>query len=230
MKAAVFDLMGSLAHFRRPDTTATHLSYPFITPTAVKGLVGAVLGRDDFVTRDRVAIQLLKPVATVAQRMSLLGKDGGTVFNRPTTIELVVNPAYRIYYVGDEYAEELGDMLGQGRSVYPTYLGAAFCLTKPVLRAFRDDVALLRPAASDVWRTPAVLPVSAVEDLTMEPDRQYSRAGGYMRRYAGARTFEGSVSYLYERQGRPIVFQPAVLPDDSLFGWAEWEGDAICLV
>jgi CRISPR-associated protein Cas5h len=95
MKGLAFIIKGSIAHFRRPDTTATHLTYPFITPTAVKGLVGAILGISDFVTRDKIGIELLHPVRTVAQQMSMLGKDGGGVFNRPTTIELLVNPNYQ---------------------------------------------------------------------------------------------------------------------------------------
>jgi len=40
MKGLAFDIKGSIAHFRRPDTTATQMTYPFITPTAVRGLVG----------------------------------------------------------------------------------------------------------------------------------------------------------------------------------------------
>ena len=47
MKALIFEVKGTIAHFRRPDTTATHLTYPFITPLAAKGLVGAMLGITD---------------------------------------------------------------------------------------------------------------------------------------------------------------------------------------
>ena len=62
MKGLAFDVLGTLGHFRRPDTTATQMTYPFITPTAAKGLVGAILGIEDFVTSDRVGIELLRPV------------------------------------------------------------------------------------------------------------------------------------------------------------------------
>ena len=64
MKAVIFDVTGTIAHFRRPDTTATQLTYPFITPTAAKGLVGAILGITDFVTQDQLGIRLLRPVRT----------------------------------------------------------------------------------------------------------------------------------------------------------------------
>ena len=71
MKTIIFDLQGEMAHFRRPDTTSTQLTYPFITPTAIKGLVGAILGIEDFVTNDKIGIQLLNPVRTIAQQMSM---------------------------------------------------------------------------------------------------------------------------------------------------------------
>ena len=105
MKVVVFDVKGDIGHFRRPDTTATHLTYPFIPPTAVKGLVGAILGIEDFVTNDKIGIQILSEVNMVSQQMSML-KMGNT-FNRPTTVQLLINPAYRIYYSGDEYVDEL---------------------------------------------------------------------------------------------------------------------------
>ena len=94
MKAVVFEVKGAIAHFRRPDTTATHLTYPFITPLAVKGLVGAILGITDFMTRDYVGIQLLNPVRTSAQQLSMLGKDSGNTFSAHYRGTLSC-PAYR---------------------------------------------------------------------------------------------------------------------------------------
>lgn len=140
VKSVIFDVKGTIAHFRRPDTTATQLTYPFITPIAAKGLIGAVLGITDFMTRDQVGIQLLNPVRTSAQQLSMLGKDGGTSFNRPTTMELLVNPAYRIYYTGDEYVDELRDRLQGKCSVYHTYLGVAFAFTFPEFVGYDNDV------------------------------------------------------------------------------------------
>ena len=46
------------------------------------------------------------PGVHVAQQMSMLGNSGSS-FNRPTSIELLVNPAYRIYYAGEEHVEDL---------------------------------------------------------------------------------------------------------------------------
>jgi CRISPR-associated protein Cas5h len=229
MKGLAFIIKGSIAHFRRPDTTATHLTYPFITPTAVKGLVGAILGISDFVTRDKIGIELLHPVRTVAQQMSMLGKDGGGVFNRPTTIELLVNPSYRIYYTGNEFTEDLIKFLDQEKAVYTTYLGVAYALTKPMLGQVYDNVHYLSAGEERVLESKTVVPTIVIQELVLKPDYYYCRAGGYLYEYKGNRTFEKSVDFIYEKDGKPISFKPK--KDEVLdVRLAEFGGNMICLV
>lgn len=228
MKGVAFDVRGSIGHFRRPDTTATQLTYPFITPTAAKGLVGAILGIEDFVTSDQVGIELLRPVRTVAQQMSMLGKDAGGTFNRPTTIELLVNPAYRIYYTGEEYTEQLVEFLVQEKAVYTTYLGTAYALTKPILYRVYSDVSFEVLEETKVT-SKSVVPAALIEQIDLQPDRYYCRAGGYLRLYKGQRTFEKSVDFIYEKDGKPVVFRPKIgLSED--FKVAVFGEDHICLV
>lgn len=228
MKGLAFDVKGSIGHFRRPDTTATQMTYPFITPTAAKGLVGAILGIEDFVTADQVGIELLRPVRTAAQQMSMLGKDGGTAFNRPTTIELLVNPAYRIYYTGTEYTGQLTEALTEERAVYTTYLGAAYALTKPVLYQTYPDVSGVTVEEKEI-ESKSVVPTALVKEIILKPERYYCRAGGYLQEYKGQRTFEKSVDFLYEKDGKPIAFIPKMdLPSGlklAMFG-----EDFVCLV
>ena len=161
MKVVVFDVKGQVGHFRRPDTTATHLTYPFIPPTAAKGLVGAILGIEDFVTKDMVGIQLLSEVNMVSQQMSML-KMGNT-FNRPTTVQLLINPAYRIYYAGEEYTDELEKRLKNKQSVYHTYLGSAYGLTTPI---YRETMNLENWNSAHEFQTAkTVMPVSAIDEI-----------------------------------------------------------------
>lgn len=229
MKGVVFDVQGDLAFFRRPDTTNTQLTYPFMTPTAIKGLVGAILGIEDFVTDDRVGLSLLAPVRVVAQQLSMLGKDSGSsTFNRPTSIELVVSPAYRIYYAGHSHVEQLADYLKNEKSVYPTYLGSAFAITKPV---FVDEVNEVAPIeAEDEIESVTVVPTRFIESFKPEPGKNYSRAGGFMHRYLGNRTFERSVDFLFERSGRPIRFRPRrdIAEEDGML--CRFGEDVVCLV
>lgn len=227
MKGLAFEVKSTIAHFRRPDTTATHMTYPFITPTAAKGLVGAVLGITDFVTRDKIGIELLRPVRTVAQQMSMLGKDTGASFNRPTTIELIVNPAYRIYYTGEEYTEQLLDCLKKEESVYATYLGTAYALTKPVL--YKEYGSVRMADSLDVVKTRTVVPTVLIKKILLGEARYFCRAGGYMYEYKGERTFEKSIDFIYEKDGLSISFVPArnALLDVKI---AEFGEDLICLL
>lgn len=224
MEIVVFDIKGKIAHFRRPDTTVTQLTYPFITPLAAKGLVGAILGITDFVTSDKIGIQLLSSVRTSVQQLSLLGESG--TFNRPTTIEFLVNPAYRIYYAGDEYVGELYDKLKDNSSVYPTYLGVAYALTFPKLIGYFKDVEITCDEIN--IETSSVVPIPAIKELIFEDGYYYNRAGGFMKEYLGEREFRKSVSYIYERDMKNIKF--SFQPNDEECLVVNIEGEFICLV
>lgn len=228
MKGLVFDLRGSIGHFRRPDTTATQMTYPIISPTAVKGLVGAVLGIEDFVTTDKIGIELLSPVRTVAQQMSMLGKDPGSTFSRPTTIEILVNPAYRIYYTGNEYTEKLLELLANEKSVYTTYLGVAYALTKPILHKVFPDVRYLSSEEKEIT-IGSIVPTAIIKNIKLKDDCYYCRAGGYMFKYKGNRTFEKSIDFIYEKDGKPITItsKKESLLDIRLAKFGE---DIVCLI
>lgn len=212
MRVLVFDLKGSVAHFRRPDTTATYASYPVITRTALRGLLGAILGLREFHGKSWAGIQLLAPVRTSMQELSLLGKgflakgETKNSMNRPTSIELVVEPAYRIYYHGD-YRDELTRRISEGLSHYHTYLGSAFALTFP--RFVGDwDLPEVRLEEGEEYLCRTVLPTHVVKQLTVPAsgEMQYGRIGGVHYQYLGGRKFRGSIHLIYEVQGRPIHF------------------------
>src|SRR5271166_3822244 len=104
-RVVVFELRGSLAHYRRPDTLGTHASYPFLPRTTLRGLVAAVLGLEELPSQARCGLRLLGPVVTVTQQLSMHGKKWvgagpNESFHRPTSVELVIKPHYRVFYSG----------------------------------------------------------------------------------------------------------------------------------
>ncbi len=210
MRLLVFELRGSIGHFRRPDTLATQATYPFITRTALLGLVGSVVGLEEFRGESWVGIELLSPVRTRVQQMSMLGKgflgDGGSDFNRPTSIELVVNPHYRIYYSGD-YLDVLAERIRARWSHYPTYLGSAFALTVP---RFGDLVEgeVVEALPEGIVSTRSVVPVHFVSGIELAEGQQLARCGGMLYEHLGNRRFRGTVNLLYENSGRPVLFRP----------------------
>jgi CRISPR-associated protein Cas5h len=233
----IFDLRGPLAHFRRPDTLGTHASYPFLTRTALRGLVGSVLGLDELPPEVRAGLRLLAPVRTVAQELSLHGKTWearsgrAESFHRPTSIELVVNPHYRVFYAGP-HAPDLRRRLESRQSHYHTYLGSAFCLTVPEwVRAVEGERE--RPVPGTVLTCPTVVPAAAVARLLPDEGRQYARVGGLLREHLGPfheRRFRGTLAVLYEVNGLPLTFEPAPPGPDDFWQFHEVEGEGtVCL-
>ena len=206
MQVLVFDLRGDIAHFRRPDTTATHASYPFITRTALRGLLGSILGLEHWSEEAWTGLRLLNPVVTRTQKLSLLGKGyfGSGTFNRPTSVELVVKPYYRIYYHGAHF-DDLRRFLEQDYAVYHTYLGSAFAPTKPRFVAVLE-VEEATPQGKIKCST--IVPSHVVTHIEIQPGHQYIRAGGVPYHSLGERHFEGTMNFIYERSGQPIYFTP----------------------
>jgi len=189
----VFELRGSIAHYRRPDTLGTHASYPFIPRTTLRGLVASVLGieyrpdADVLPAEARCGLRLLGPVTTVAQELSLHGKKWigagpNESFHRPTSIELVVNPHYRVFCAGP-LADELAARLERKQTHFHTYLGSAFCLTFPewVGRKPAEPI----PADARRIACATVVPSPAVGELFFDAGQQYARAGGMSREHIG---------------------------------------------
>ncbi|MEA4884836.1 MAG: CRISPR-associated protein Cas5 [Clostridia bacterium] len=212
MVVLVFELRGKMAHFRRPDTSVTHATYPFISRTALLGMMASVLGKPSLEGENVVGIELLSPPATVVQEMSLLGKgwmgEPKSTFSRPTSVEFVVNPHYRVYYSG-QHAGKLAGMMAAGQSVYHTYLGSAFCPTvpdSPVIDEFRE----IPLATVDELSCRTVLPSYVVDRLIPESGARYGRVGGMLHQCVDPdqRRFRGAVNLVYEASGKPIRFMP----------------------
>lgn len=235
MTLVIFDLRGPLAHFRRPDTIGTHATYPFITRTALRGLAASILGREDVPPEVRCAVRLMSPVYTVAHQMAMHGKTWLGItkteesFSRPTAIELVVQPHYRVYYAGP-LAEELGERIRKGHSHYHTYLGSAYCLTFPRWVACATGVPVPLLPEGETLTCASVVPSPAVQRLLPSDGDQYARVGGMLRDALGERRFRGTVNVLYEVNGRPLRFLPAPAPPDALWQFVRLsEEETVCL-
>lgn len=216
MGILIFDLKGKIAHFRRPDTTTTHVTYPFITRTVLHGLLASILGEERLEGDNWIGIQLLSEVKTRAQELSFLGKawvgGGGKMFHRPTSIELVTNPHYRIYYTG-EHLDRLSTMIKNKQSTYHTYLGSAYCLTFPRFIDCVDYTEIeLSNTPMDVL---TVVPSHAIEKLALKSNVQYGRVGGMQYEYLGDRIFDGTINLIYEVTGKELSFIPKVTATDD---------------
>jgi CRISPR-associated protein Cas5h len=209
----------------------TQATYPFITRTALRGLVASILGLEALPDAVRCGIRLLSPVQTVVQEMTMHGKDWvkggeGKSFHRPTAIELVVNPRYRIYYSGP-LSGELEERLRCGQSHYHTYLGSAYCLTFPLFVDSHRSTEVLQPDSDEPLTCISVVPSPAVRRLLPAEGSQYARVGGILWEHIGDRKFRGTVSILYEVNGGPLRFIPNFRQDVD---WCNVPGEGtVCL-
>jgi len=229
MRVLVFDIRGNMAHFRMPDTTNTHASYPFIPHTTVRGLVGSILGLSEFDGISLVGIRIMRPVRSTMQQMSMLGKGwlgSDNSFNRPTTIELLVSPYYRIYWTGD-YLDDLEACIVNNKSHYHTYLGSAFALTFP---QYIGNYKYKEINEQQEIECSTVVPINGIRKLIPSQGTHYSRVGGMHYEYLGDRCFGKTCSVLYEPMARNISLYPNTDVNNDNVKFCRLEsGETICL-
>jgi len=236
----VFCVKGALAHFRQPDTTATHATYPFPPRPTIHGLLASVLGLDfddeegeAFLHEEEhfVGLTLLKPVRTVCAQMSMHGKGftggGGDSFNRLTTIELVVSPQYLVYYTGSRL-RDLAERIRAGQSVYHTYLGSAYCLIFPVFHGLYPLEEVV-PGEGEPLPLSCVVPQGVIQEIIFEPGGNYAVARALPYRHTGGRVFEQTVNIIYETSGRDLKIKARKPPEIACKFLKTHEGKVVCL-
>jgi CRISPR-associated protein Cas5h len=146
METLVFEVFGSLGHFRKFYTTSSALTYPFPPPTVLRGLVGAIIGlkREEYLTHTKdlkFAVQILSPVKTLTISVNFINTKGkGGTFEpsleaqskaedsaRTQVIQqLVKDPRYKIFVLGDgNVFETLREHLELRKFFYTPVLGTS---------------------------------------------------------------------------------------------------------
>ncbi len=126
---------GRFAHFCAPYTNVYRLTQPCPTKTAIMGFVGSVLGigKDDLSLYQKIqcGVETCSEYRTVS--MPYLTRWGfpGSAANKKssrTSVEVIVEPKYRIYVAaagGEEILTDIQRLMINQISVYTPYLGLA---------------------------------------------------------------------------------------------------------
>lgn len=139
--AVVFEISGSMAMFRKPYTTTSSVSFAFPPPTAVAGLLCAVVGishNSDSsacfasywgeLEGTRMALAIRNPVSWLRQAVNFSNiKEPQKNPRTQVKHQFVANPRYRIYVSGG-LEERLRSFLDRGSFVYTPCLGVAYAL------------------------------------------------------------------------------------------------------
>ncbi len=145
MRVIAFRVWGDYAHFRRHFTTSSPLTHSIPPPSALRGLVGAILGfsREEYpeklsLDKSLFGVRLLRPVKKVRLGVNYIDtKDGAWVSKPPkgrlhtqVRMEFLKDPDFEVYFhhEDDGLMDGLSERLVQHRAVYTLYLGITECI------------------------------------------------------------------------------------------------------
>ncbi len=139
--AVVFDIGGSLALFRKAYTTTSTVSFPFPPPTAVAGIIAAIVGLNHNSSRGgclagywesmhetQIALRIMRHGTIERHAINFWNtKNANKSPHIQVKHQFVRSPLYRIYVEG-AIEEVLRQHLENETFIYTPYLGVAYAL------------------------------------------------------------------------------------------------------
>ena len=141
--AVVFDCSSSMAMFRKPYTTTSSVSFAFPPPSAVAGLLSAIIGLGNGASEDgaradywselggtQIALSILNPTRWLRAAVNFWNvKQPQNTPHIQVKHQFVASPKYRIY-VRRGIEARLKECLERGGFVYTPYLGVAYAVAQ----------------------------------------------------------------------------------------------------
>lgn len=146
-QVVVFDIWSNFAYFRRPYTTTNALTYNFMPRSSIEGLIGAILGIQitevsDKLSNSKIGLGILNPIKKIPFSTIHTHTDfwfemqayleGKTVtkrdFRARVSLELLVEPKYRVYFSDPNLGKELEGTLKKHETIFTPYLGTSTML------------------------------------------------------------------------------------------------------
>lgn len=205
--ALAFDIAGPIAMFRRPYTTTSSVSFPFPPPTAVAGLLAAIVGIAngshekpynaqywEQMEGTQIALSIRHPIAWYSSTLNFWNvKEPQKNPHIRVKHQFVKNPCYRIY-VSDGIEKVLCNYLQKGTFVYTPFLGTAYAIAEITYQGefIKKPVVEKRIALSSVL---PLLPQNVV-DFNIESTKGMFR-DKYPFRLTNQRAFYESITVLY---------------------------------
>jgi len=153
--AVVFEISGRMAMFRKPYTTTSSMSFAFPPPTAVAGLICAIVGirhgsegvacSASFwaeLKGTRIALALRKPISWLRQTVNFTNiKEPQKNPHIQVKHQFIANPCYCIFVSGG-LEGRLRSFLEQGHFTYTPCLGVAYALADIRYRGSYQELAV----------------------------------------------------------------------------------------
>ncbi|BAI80034.1 CRISPR-associated protein Cas5 [Deferribacter desulfuricans SSM1] len=182
MKVLVFDIWGDFGHFKKFYTTSSPLTFSVPPPTAVYGMLGAILGfgKNEYlqylnVKTTKIAIQILNPIKKTRMTINLIDTKNSNSFHliksrTQIKTEFLRNPAYRFYVNinNEDLFNKLIQRVKNKETYYTLSLGLANLLANfKYIGAFKAE-----PTGNADFVNSAILSKN-VENIEVEEGKKY---------------------------------------------------------
>ncbi|NLZ39596.1 MAG: type I-B CRISPR-associated protein Cas5 [Firmicutes bacterium] len=141
--AVAFNVSAPIAMFRRPYTTTSSVSFPIPPPTAIAGLLGAIIGLPngsdekafyakywDEMKGTKIALSVINPISWFLTSINFWNlKEPQKSPHIRVKHQFVRQPKYRIYVHGG-VEEKLRQHLENGTFIYTPFLGTAYAIAE----------------------------------------------------------------------------------------------------
>lgn len=158
MRVISFKVWGDYAHFRRHYTTSSPLTHSIPTPSALRGLIGAIIGlsRNEYAkilapSRASIGIRLLSPVKKIRLGMNYMDtKDGSWTrldlkhfrpivkkygpgiprLHTQIRMEFLKDPEFEVFFHHEDHTlmDNFAKRLQTHKTVFTPYLGITECI------------------------------------------------------------------------------------------------------
>lgn len=182
MKILALDIWGDFGHFKKFYTTSSPLSFSIPPPTAVFGMIGAILGlgKKEYLKHingrtTKVGIRILKPIKKTRMTINLIDtkKSGSFHLIKGRTqikTEFLKEPSYRLYIniSKDELFNQLINKVKNKETYYTLSLGLANLIANFKYIGVFDGTFLEKAEMID-----SVVPLENVENLSITEGKKY---------------------------------------------------------
>ncbi len=215
-KVIAFDVWGDYAHFKKFHTTASPLTFSMPPPTAVAGMIGAILGMKPGEYQKlvneymRLAIGIRSKIRKTRMGINWIDTKKAKMLNRISgrtqiMVEYLREPRFRIYALvsRSDLHYRLREMLVEHKSHYTIYLGISECIAGFTYVGEFDVVS----TGSGFSEVNSSIPIGILTEdfgsVKFESDRRYARERMPVRMRSD-RVVELYEDIVIETEGRSI--------------------------
>jgi CRISPR-associated protein Cas5h len=215
----VFDIYSDFAHFKRPYTTTSPVTFPIPSKPTVYGMIGAIIGLDkesyleQFHGRGvQVGIKINKPIHKVYIAENLINtKDGMARIKSRTQIkiEFLKHAAYRIYisHPDGELRRTLLQNLEAHHSHYTFSMGLSECIGNFKFVGHFSSETKNHQKTNDWVEIHSVIPANALapeeDPILFEPGKEVFRVS-LTAEMNPDREIQQVTDIIFERNGKPV--------------------------